>query len=200
MSQGELFDYAQARNIAVCIKQVLEPACHEIEIAGSVRRGKDQVHDIDLVLWPVCEEVALPQLDFFHPNLRTLPIRLYTLLEQVYGVVVKRDEYHLRIVFQARHAGVIPVDLYLAQPDGCNFAALLQMRTGSEAFNISLATRAQRMGLNYHAGYGIFDSDNRRMDDGTEDGVFRCLGLPEIAVNHRERSYQEELFSGKGAE
>ena len=40
----------EAKTIAQTVKKVLTPYCDRIEIAGSIRRRKPIVHDIDIVL------------------------------------------------------------------------------------------------------------------------------------------------------
>jgi len=45
-------DHAQALTIAEQCRKALAPYCERIEIAGSIRRGKPQVKDIELVAMP----------------------------------------------------------------------------------------------------------------------------------------------------
>lgn len=55
------------------------------------------------------------------------------------------------------------------------------MRTGSPGHNAWLAMKARERGRYYKAGYGIFESDAPgadRIDDGSEEGIYRALGLP----------------------
>jgi len=44
--------YQKAVNIAADIKSRLLPFCDQIEIAGSIRRRRPMVHDIDIVCIP----------------------------------------------------------------------------------------------------------------------------------------------------
>ncbi len=161
-----LFPYQQAKAAADELVDQLRPACHKIEIAGSIRREKKFVHDIDLVLYPIYEEACLDLLGFEYAY-------FVPALEDALGMI--RIESGAKIVRFSKDD--IPVELYLANVDGANFEALWQMRTGSAEFNIRLAQRAVKLGKSYRAGHGIFDPWGKRVDDGTERGIFTCLGL-----------------------
>jgi len=45
-------DLATARQIAQTVQDRLTPFCERIEVVGSIRRGKPEVHDIDIVCIP----------------------------------------------------------------------------------------------------------------------------------------------------
>lgn len=80
-----------------------------------------------------------------------------------------------------------PVDVYYAREE--TWIGIVQVRTGSAAFNQHLATRALRMGLRLHAdGMGITDADNaRRLDNGeTEKSIFDALEMRYYTPEERE--------------
>ena len=57
--------YEEALKIAEEVKALLAPHCLRIEIAGSIRRKKPEVKDIEIVAYPSpttpdCLKVALP--------------------------------------------------------------------------------------------------------------------------------------------
>lgn len=177
-----LFDLDMAEACANQIVEILAPACALIMVAGSIRRRARQVHDIDIVLYPIVEHVG--QLNLFdpaalmvsYPRVLFETLRLHDWAGYSFGNyprVIRFDEYH-----------GIPVELYLAEPDGQNFYALLQARTGSTSYNMSLVQRAGRMGLNYRVGHGIYNGQTR-VDDGTEAGIWRALGLDYIDPEQR---------------
>jgi DNA polymerase/3'-5' exonuclease PolX len=170
---------ALADQVAAHVIEVLTPCCEKIMVAGSVRRRKETVHDVDIVLWPKVDYVAAGQTDLFG-EVKTIarPVMLLNLLKDLDWYDAPLQEAWPRIL-KLKPVGApveVPVELYLTEPDGSNWGALLQMRTGDERFNIMLCQRAQRFGMKYRAGYGVFQGD-KRMDDGTEDGIFRTLGL-----------------------
>lgn len=52
MSDGNRIPYTEAKQIADSLVDLLKPYCEEISIAGSVRREKDTIGDIELVALP----------------------------------------------------------------------------------------------------------------------------------------------------
>jgi DNA polymerase (family 10) len=119
-------------------------------VAGSIRRRKAEVHDIDLVLIPK------PFIDV-----------VGLLQRSMNAVVIKRGS---RIVNLKIHG--VGIDLNFASED--NIVPILLFRTGSEAHNEKLAKKAKRLGLKFSV-YGVF-KDGKRVDDNTEEGIFSVLG------------------------
>ena len=59
------FPLMLAHHVATAIVERIAPACERLEIAGSVRRRRDLVHDIDLVAISRLERVQAPQRGLF---------------------------------------------------------------------------------------------------------------------------------------
>lgn len=177
--KAETYLLHTAESVAYELVALLAPACNQIKVAGSIRRQKSHVHDIDLVLDPKWEHLV--NYDLFGVEIEDVynPIELNTLLQLARPEFVTALDINPRII-KFESAG-IPVELYLAEPDGANFEALLQMRTGSAEFNRGMAARAQDRRLHYKAGYGIYrlTASNllERVDDGTEAGIFAALKM-----------------------
>lgn len=155
----------KARAIAESIVDLLRPACDRIEIAGSIRRRKPWVNDIDMVCIP--------------NNQGQLAYALQTL-----GKVKMSGAKIIRVAMGfTKH---IDLDVYIATPE--TWATLLLIRTGSAVHNIRLCMRARNMGMKLHAdGSGLFrigaiKSDNVdhevRIAGDTEESIFTALGLP----------------------
>lgn len=156
---------ADAVLIAEDLVSELVPLCEKIEIAGSIRRNKAWVNDIDLVLIPK---------PYHNRNIRQ---RLYIL----HGRAAKKDgpKYIMLEHFRMRgHGQPINVDLYLA--DTTTWATLLLIRTGSKQHNIKLCQRAREIGLKLNAdGHGLtLISKDVNMPVHTEQQIFERLGLP----------------------
>lgn len=178
------FTLKDAQEAANEIANILRPVCHRVEIAGSIRRECNKVHDIDIVIWPIVETLRIEQIGLFGQGeciVNIYPGRLLQLFDEKGWGTFNPKEYPRKLNFQY---GEIPVELYICEHDGSNFEALWQLRTGSAEFNRNLAVRAMRLGLQYRAGYGIFRGEER-IDDGTEAGIFTALGLK--LVNPAER-------------
>lgn len=148
-----------ARDIADRLITALAPACERIAVAGSLRRRRPDVHDIDLVLIPR-DRVAL--------QIQVL---------EIYGrKPEKMGEHYLML----KSFDGIQVDLYLATPE--TWATLLLIRTGSKAHNIQLAQRARAKGYRLKAnGEGIdgpLDATGAPRLMHSEADIFQTLGLP----------------------
>jgi DNA polymerase/3'-5' exonuclease PolX len=106
----------EGKRIATEFVDRIKNQCHQIEIVGSIRRGRPEINDIDIV--------AIPK------NHRTF---LCGLRAEVRGDKI------IRFNFQGAK-----IDLYLAT--GETFEVLRLIRTGSAAHNIKLASIAKRKG------------------------------------------------------
>ena len=153
-------------------------------MAGSIRRARAEVHDIDLVVWARYHDTVMVDLFGGSQEVMTPPVSLIEVIRQV-DVGFEAPPVVDPKVFNLKYDG-LPVEIYLCERDGGNFGALLQMRTGSEDFNRYLAGSARHRGMYYRAGYGIYEHDDRgckgdfgqRLDDGSEEGIFSILGIP----------------------
>ena len=142
----------RAQRIAREIIKRLSPYCQRIEVAGSVRRGKPTVNDIDFVL---------------------IPSNLWALHHEIMGMgQVKMSGMKIMRVMVSS----VQVDLYFASPE--TWATLLLIRTGSKENNIRLATLAKKRGWRLAAsGDGLFNEKGERVAGDTEESIYRTLGL-----------------------
>ena len=142
----------RARKIADAVVKRISPYCQKIEVAGSIRRRRPQVNDIDLVLIP-------HDLWNLHGELMKL------------GQIKMSGKKIMRVM-----VGSTQVDLYIAEPE--TWATLLLIRTGSKENNIRLCSRAKDMGWHLAAnGDGLFNETGKRIAD-TELSIYNALGLP----------------------
>ena len=147
-----MIELEQAQRIAQEVVKRLNPYCHRIEIAGSIRRKKLQVNDIDLVLIP-------NDLWNFHTELMKL------------GQLKMSGSKIIRVIFDNT-----PIDIYISDED--TWATLLLIRTGSAKNNIRLATLAKKRGWHLAAsGEGLFDGKGERIAGDTELSIYQALGL-----------------------
>ncbi len=137
--------------------------------AGSLRRGKETVGDVDLL---VTGPGAAGALDRFvaHPK-----------VTEVLGRGPSKASAKLG-------AEGMQVDVRALAPE--SFGAALQYFTGSKDHNIALRARCQKAGLKLSE-YGLFrQADGARIAGDTEEGVYQALGLawipPELRENHGE--------------
>ena len=145
------------------------PGVLRAEVAGSLRRRKETVGDIDLL---VAAADAGPV------------VRAFTQLSGVAAVLAEgptKASVRLRAGIQA--------DLRVLPPE--SFGAALHYFTGSKSHNIALRTRAVRLGLKISE-YGVFDRGGRRLGGATEEEMFRAVGLPFIPPELREATGEIE--------
>lgn len=139
------------------------PGVHRAEAAGSLRRRRETVGDLDLLV--AADDAAAV-------------VAAFTGLPGVQEVLSRgptKAAVRLRAGVQA--------DLRVLGP--ASFGAALHYFTGSKAHNVALRARARRMGLKISE-YGIFDRAGRLVGGASEDEVFRAVGLPFIPPELRE--------------
>ncbi|MCL4233983.1 MAG: hypothetical protein KJ042_05655 [Deltaproteobacteria bacterium] len=188
MSDKPEFDLAYARRIAEAVVEELRPLAEQIEIVGSIRRRVAQVHDIDIVVMSLFDEIR----EGLWGTKRIDRVRECVLGWEASGRVTIEVRGDKKMAFRTR-AG-ISVELYFAAPilSGnppvmvSTWPTLKLIRTGSREHNIRLARRAKEMGMHLHAdGQGITDARGRLLVVKSEEDIFRELGLPYVGPGER---------------
>lgn len=157
----------QAQNLAEEITRFLleTPGVDRVTVAGSLRRGRETVGDLDLIVAGPNAGEALDRFAHFprvHELLGQGPNKASAL------VGLERIQVDVRAV---------PMESY---------GAAMQYFSGSKEHNVALRQRALRMGLTLNE-YGLFRlDDNSRVAGAEELDVYQALGLPYIAPELRE--------------
>ncbi|MHC1585712.1 MAG: DNA polymerase/3'-5' exonuclease PolX [Candidatus Syntropharchaeia archaeon] len=136
-------------------------AVEKITIAGSLRRMRDTIGDVDIL---VVSKRPKEVMDAF------------TNLEGVEDVVAK-GETKSSIVLKG-------IDVDLRVVDAKSFGAAVHYFTGSKQHNIRIRELGMKNGLKINE-YGIFRGDERIGGENEED-VFKSVGLPFIPPELRE--------------
>ena len=169
-----------ARKVAEDLTAEMAPRCDRIEIAGSLRRSKPDVGDIEILFAPRIDQVRVPGELF--PKSGSLADEL---LEQwlAKGVITKRFNVNGTTTWGnlnklALHTGSsIPIDFFATTAE--RWFVSLVVRTGSAEMNTRLASRALQRGMQLHA-YGVLE--NRKTGEQivpqSEREVFERLGVP----------------------
>jgi DNA polymerase (family 10) len=136
----------------------------QIEAAGSLRRMKETVKDIDILVTS------------------TSPARVMEVFVGLPNVAEVLAHGETKSSVRLREG--IQADLRVVEPD--SFGAALQYFTGSKQHNIRVRELAQRRGLKVSE-YGVFEEQsNRRVAGATEEEVYAALGLPWFPPELRE--------------
>ncbi|TWT74013.1 DNA polymerase/3'-5' exonuclease PolX [Allorhodopirellula solitaria] len=147
--------------------------CNEIsqlKWAGSYRRGRETVGDLDLLAVATDRAAAMDHFEAF-------PGRVST---------IARGDTKISI----RLGKAFQVDLRLV--DAEEFGAALQYFTGSQAHNIHVRRIAKEQGLKINE-YGVFRlDDDTRVAGATEEEVYAAIGLPVFAPELREDRHEFE--------
>lgn len=175
LEAGQRIYWAQADQVAQALREHLAgcKAIRQMEFAGSYRRGKDTVGDLDLLV--VAERPAEVMDRFAH-------------FSEVADVLARGDtKMSVRLAFGFQ------VDLRVVAAE--SFGAALQYFTGSKAHNVELRGMARQKGLKINE-YGVFRGDDR-VAGRTEEEVYAAVGLPWIPPELRE-ARQEFQWAAEG--
>ena len=163
----------QAERISELIREF--PGIEEITPAGSLRRGRETVGDLDLlVTGPACEvDVVSAAVE----HVAQLP-----LIDKLLAKGANKVSFTLRNQLQ--------VDVRLL-PRG-SYGAALQYFTGSKMHNVALRQRAIKRGLTLSEYALVRVEDNATVAAATEEEIYRALDLDYIAPELRENSGELE--------
>jgi DNA polymerase (family X) len=153
------------------------PGVDKITPAGSLRRGRDTVGDIDiLVTGNCCTSEA--QRDAVMDRIVNFP-----------GVMDTIARGENKISIKLRNS--MQVDVRVLPPD--SFGAAMQYFTGSKTHNVSLRQRALKMGYTLSE-YGLTGlKDEKRIAGAKEEDIYAKLGLDFIPPEMRENCGEIEL-------
>jgi len=166
----------KAKAIAEKIKAVLESSCERIVIAGSIRRQKPDVGDIELL----CIPKYTAGVDMLDAKIQTL-IHLYRLGYRLNKL--GRKVYGPNNKLLLHLPSVIGVDIF-STTEECWPVALV-VRTGGKITNQRIATAALRMGYRFHAYGKGFTTPNGELVCHSEREVFEAVNLPYLAPEER---------------
>lgn len=174
-----------AEKAATKIADELTPFCDRIEIAGSIRRRRPMVGDIDLVVLPKPGQLeALKDRCKLHAFTRT------------------DGDQNLIVELKLSNGDLLQVDIFIARPSRKdlfvempgNFGSLLLCRTGSTEHNIFLVQHAKSLGLVWNPYQGVYDPRfasrveySNCLASESEEEIFRALKLSFVRPEDRER-------------
>jgi DNA polymerase/3'-5' exonuclease PolX len=176
MSDNERLPYAQAFHIAQGFVEIIRPYCERVEIAGSLRRKKETIGDIEVVCTPKYSE---PGLDLFGQ-----PVQGQSLFEEYAGTfhLLKNGPHYKQIQLAS-----ILVDLFITTPE--QWGVIYTIRTGSSDFSHWLVTSRQQGGgcpgwMKVKDGR-VIDTKGHIYETPEEKDVFNALQIPWLEPERR---------------
>jgi len=180
-SPSERIPLARARELAEDLRDRLSMACDRIVIAGSIRRGRETVKDIELLAIPLQRREVTR--DLFGKEEEVFHCRLWRLLDLAVAKPGSALKKHPPINGRAAPWNGkkqrkllwhdVPVDLFTATPS--TWGSQLLIRTGPSDFSTRYVSLLKREGFR-HAGGLILDGDGRQVEVYTEREAFAVIG------------------------
>lgn len=171
-SAGGRVNLGYALPLALAMIEALKgvKGVERIEYAGSLRRGKETIGDIDLLVG------AKPQAS---PGIMDAFVGL-AMVAEVLGHGETKSSIRATEAFHQ-----IQVDLRVVEPK--HYGAALMYFTGSKEHNVKLRERAQSMGYTLNE-YALADKDDKtqQIETETEEAIYKRLKLGYIPPELRE--------------
>jgi DNA polymerase (family 10) len=164
---GERIYWAEADGLAESIRNHMQTckAVKKLELAGSYRRGRETIGDLDVLVVASDRAAAMDHFESYPDRSQT---------------IARGEEKKISI----RVGKAFQVDMRLVDDE--QFGAALQYFTGSKEHNVRLRRLAQSKGLKINE-YGVFrESDDQRIGGQSEEEVYTAVGLPLIPPELRE--------------
>lgn len=203
-------DRASALIRANQLIRLLEPACEQIAVAGSIRREKPIIGDIELVAIPKIETVTIAgQNGMFDAGTAPQETELNRLDQRIQDLIAQEELYFVRPYSDEK--GIdgprqkklwtfvttgprllrqpVQVDLFVVRPPA-QWGAILAIRTGPAEWNKAL--------MSYIRYYTRWRQDAGRLvcqytgieaQTPTEDSYFRLLRLPVVPPYQRSEHW-----------
>jgi DNA polymerase/3'-5' exonuclease PolX len=166
-------EYKKALAIAQKVVSDLAPHCERIEIAGSIRRKKADVKDIEIVCIPKPYEVGLFESGIA-PVVNNWP--------KIKGSLPCK--YTQRLLPEG-----IKLDLFFAERD--NWGLILAIRTGSANYSHLVLGRAWVM-AGYKSEDGFLIANNKKVAIREEQDLFDRIGLEMIDPEFRNSKIDQQ--------
>lgn len=191
--------------IAEQLVDAMRPYAEQIQIAGSIRRQKAEVKDIEIVVVPRWDKEIQADGMFEH---EVSVNRLHTWGElsasdmglqwikpgtpNVEPWPIKESGKYWR-GYMAEHD--IKVDVFLAHPG--NWGTILLIRTGSAEFSQAVMSHTLRKGMRFTEGH-LENENGRPVPTRTEESVFEALGLKWVEPQDRTGAEAVRPVQGGG--
>ena len=180
-------DLSRAKAVADDLLRLLAPHCERIAVAGSIRRKKPHVKDIELL----CASKVTSTADLFGRAVTNW----YSLNKKLDALVADGTVLEKRAVKSGRYSygeqnkllvhvpSGVPVDVFSSSIK--NWGMSLVVRTGPKEFNVRMMSRFRELGMRGHAYGGVTDQKGNEIECPDEETIFRLLGWPWMRPERR---------------
>lgn len=168
---------AEAANVAQKIVQLLRPWTTRAEIAGSVRRRKPEVKDIEVVCEPA-RSMGILEDRYMVDEIREVA--------RFWGQTPKNGERYIQVE-NVLDSG-LKLDLFLVHPPA-EWGPILAIRTGPAAFSEMLVTRIKGRLWRCQEGR-VVNELGEVVPCPTEEDFFRAAGLEYLPPERRSADVQ----------
>jgi DNA polymerase (family 10) len=170
-------DRSEVEPLAARMLETIGTFCVGVEVAGSFRRGKAVINDLDVVVQPTAAFGFSSWL------------KILKAVRVTFGAVTetqgnKASRMYLPFSSQKQGNGYVQVDFYCAE--ATTWGVLLLVRTGSKEHNVKLCNLAIAKGLRLKYSVGLLNDSGHVVAGRTEEEVFAALGLPFVPPQERE--------------
>lgn len=189
----------EAHKVASRLVWSMRIFCDRVEIAGSIRRGKPEVKDIEIVAVPKWSELPDSSNLFGEKAKRVNDLHRWALTAPVPGEAdlqwIKPGTSDI-VPWTPQEKGRywcgyfadlgIKLDLFLTKPE--NWGAIFLIRTGSAEFSQAVATHARRVGYRFQEGALCVGATGEAMPAPPvpeERDIFERLGLEYVEPKDR---------------
>ena len=193
MSSGERIPLAEAQALADELVDLLAPSCHALAVAGSVRRERETIGDLELVARPV---MRTTQAGLFGAGPRASD--LWAAVDELVRMPGNGLQRHPDIVTAAgrprsapwgeRYRKLLwlgrPVDLFTA--DGDSWGAQLLIRTGPPEYSQAWVEALRGVGLQMRGGWVRSLETDEIVPVPDEETAHALVGWPFVLPPGRE--------------
>lgn len=152
-------NYAEAKTIVDELIAVMQPYCERIEIAGSTRRKKEKVHDIEICLIPKNKNKLFNVLGTF------------LLKHNKNFKYNKNGEKYKQFIYKEAQ-----IDMFIGKPD--NWGLLFTIRTGSAVFSTKILSTWKRVSNGGYSKDGyLYNGKDEIVFTPEEEDVFRLCKM-----------------------
>lgn len=185
------YPHAEALKLAHELESMLRPCVERIQIAGSLRRMKPMVGDIELLFIPRLTKV---KTGLFGEDTTTVDEAAFKIDALVTaGILAKRPSkigvftWGKQNMLASHVETGIPVDFF--STDTIRWWNALVCRTGGRENNLLITTTAQKRGWSFEAygsGFHRVNDPKERHDTTSEKDVYEFIGLKYLEPEQRK--------------